>query len=125
MPWWVIAYLALVALLSAGGLVDDVRDRRPWWYLATGLVSALVSVLLVLAYWLRELEDLPGVAVALLLVYAVAWDGWSARNDVVQARSDPEISGPTVRRGVWIAAFVMVPAYVFGLLAALGLRATS
>jgi UDP-N-acetylmuramyl pentapeptide phosphotransferase/UDP-N-acetylglucosamine-1-phosphate transferase len=121
-PWWVVGYLCVLVGLSAGGIVDDARDRRPRWWLAMACLSACASVVLVLRYW--EAIAVPDSPLSLLglLAFAVAFDGASASSDL---RAGDDGSGSAAgeaaytRAGVALAMLILLPAYVWGLLAVL------
>lgn len=124
MPWWVVLYLVVLALLSLAGLVDDARDRRPAWWLGLALSSAVASVALVLAYW-EVLPTSPPALLFALLVVAVGFDAWSAVRDLRAdaAAPDPELnpaaSVGTRLLGVGLGLLLLLPAWGWGLLAAL------
>ncbi len=120
MPWWAAAYTIVLAGLSASGLIDDLRDGRSRWYLLTGTLSAVFSLLMVVALWTAPLAQGLGLWVAAMLVYAIGWDTWSTAIDLRSIDRDPELSeeerGLYGRFGVVFSAAVLAPAYGCGLL---------
>ncbi len=120
MPWWAAAYTIVLAGLSASGLIDDLRDGRSRWYLLTGTLSAVFSLLMVVALWTAPLAQGLGLWVAAMLVYAIGWDTWSTAIDLRSIGRDPELSdeerGLYGRFGVMFSAAVLAPAYACGLL---------
>ena len=120
MPWWAAAYTIALLSLSASGLIDDLRDGRSRWYLFTGFLSAVASLLMVVAYWVDTLGQALGLGVAALLVYAIAWDTWSTALDLRSIDGDPELTdeerGLYGRFGVIFSAAILAPAYGCGLL---------
>ena len=120
MPWWAAAYTIVLAGLSASGLLDDLRDGRSRWYLLTGTLSAVFSLLMVVAYWTAPLSQGLGLWLAAMLVYAIGWDTWSTALDLRSIDRDPELSdaerGLYGRFGVVFSAAVLAPAYGCGLL---------
>ena len=120
MPWWAAAYTIVLAGLSASGLIDDLRDGRSRWYLMTGTLSAVFSLLMVVALWTAPLAQGLGLWVAAMLVYAISWDTWSTAMDLRSIDRDPELSeeerGLYGRFGVVFSAAVLAPAYGCGLL---------
>lgn len=120
MPWWAAAYTIVLAGLSASGLIDDLRDGRSRWYLLTGTLSAVFSLLMVVALWTAPLAQGLGLWVAVMLVYAICWDTWSTAIDLRSIDRDPELSeeerGLYGRFGVVFSAAVLAPAYGCGLL---------
>jgi O-antigen/teichoic acid export membrane protein len=109
-----------LAGLSASGLIDDLRDGRSRWYLLTGTLSAVFSLLMVVALWTAPLAQGLGLWVAVMLVYAIGWDTWSTAIDLRSIDRDPELSeeerGLYGRFGVVFSAAVLAPAYGCGLL---------
>lgn len=120
MPWWAAAYAIALVGLATSGLLDDLRDGRSRWYLLTGLLSAACSLVMVIAYWTEPLAEVLGLGVAVLLVYAIAWDTWSTALDLRSIDGDPDLSeeerGLYGRFGVTFSAIVLAPAYGCGLL---------
>jgi len=120
MPWWVLLYLFVLLALCVGGLVDDVRDRRPAWWLLLAVLSGVASLVLVLAYWGALPAPPSPLLIAGFLAVALVYDTWSAWRDL-RAAHDPSVASPTnpvfTRVGVALAELVMLPAYVWGVLA--------
>ena len=99
MPWWILVYLGVFVLLSAGGLWADVRDRRPVWFLACAFVSNLTVIYLFLAFWQPSLCSSLGLVAPVAFLAAMGWELFQAREDLRDIREDPELS-ETQRRVV-------------------------
>jgi hypothetical protein len=98
MSWWIIGYLGLFGVLSAGGLWDDYRDRRPAWFLACAVLSNLTVIYLFVAFWQPSLRLSLGLVAPVAFVASMCWELFQAVEDIRALRADPELS--ETERGV-------------------------
>jgi hypothetical protein len=93
MSLWTVIYLALFGAVAAAGLWDDVRDRRPTWFLGCVVISK-----------------------PLAFVASMCWELFQAVVDIRVLRSDAEPSEGDQRLIASIAAIalaaVCLPAFV-------------
>jgi hypothetical protein len=92
MSMWTIIYLALFGVLAAAGLWEDVRDRRPTWFLGCAVISNLIVIYLFVAYWEPSLRAPWGLAAPLAFVASMCWELFQAVEDIRALRSDAELS---------------------------------
>ena len=116
MSLWTVIYLALFGAVAAAGLWDDVRDRRPTWFLGCVVISNLTVSYLFVAYWHPSLRSPWGVVAPLAFVASMCWELFQAVVDVRVLRSDAEPSEGDQRLIASIAAIalaaVCLPAFV-------------
>lgn len=74
MPWWTIAYLAILSLVIVISLIKDYRDQRPLAYIFGELLSGAIGFMLVVAFWKESFASVLGWLVIPMLIYAIAWD---------------------------------------------------
>lgn len=120
MPWYAIAYLVFFVALSIYSAYDDARDRVAYWYILVDGAVGLLWIYFFLAYFFPQLA-LPGAALALLLVIAIAWSVYDVRRVLQGAwrdrplSEDPELS-PSLN--LWIDRGVEAFGVAFGVLLA-------
>jgi hypothetical protein len=107
MPWWIIIYLGLFGVISAGGLWSDYRDRRPAWFLACAAASNLTVIYLFVAFWQPSLRSPLGLVAPVAFIASVCWELFQAVEDIRGIRSDPELS-ETEQRVIAIATVVLM-----------------
>jgi len=116
MSLWTIIYLAFFGVLAAAGLWDDVRDRRPTWFLGCAVLSNLTVLYLFVAYWQPSLRVPLGVVAPLAFVASMCWELFQAIEDIRALRSDPELSEGQQRVIASVAAIALpamcLPAFV-------------
>lgn len=109
MPWWTWCWLGLMALVTAAGVVCDLRDREPAGRTALGALTGLGCALLVLSH--HGLLALPRpLWVAAAVLVGLLYEAW---ND---ARPRGRSEAPGLERGVAIALNLglFLPAVVLG-----------
>lgn len=125
MPWYIVAYVAVLAVIAAYSFFDDVKSV-PAWYVVTDAVVSLFWILAVFAYYEPRLAP-PASAGLALLIAALLWTAWDVRRELQGAAErraesyDPELSPGTnlwVDRGVEAAGvvvggMVLAPAVIF------------
>lgn len=119
LPGWVVLYVVVLAVVSGAGVSDDLRDRRPLWYVAAGTLSGFASVLLVVAYWLPGPAASLGSLLAALLIFAIAFDLGSALVDLRSMKESGEFSGRVPQIATALVLLLFAPAYALGLLVVL------
>ncbi|HEU4340453.1 MAG TPA: hypothetical protein VFU31_02665 [Candidatus Binatia bacterium] len=92
MSWWIISYFVLFAVLAAGGLWDDWRDRRPAWFLGCALLSNVIIAYLFVAFWQPSLRAPLGVVAQLAFAASICWELFQLVQDIHGLHSDPELS---------------------------------
>lgn len=116
MPWWIIIYLVLFSVLSAGGLWDDYRDRRPAWFLACAVASNLTVVYLFVAFWQPSPRSPLGLVAPVAFIASMGWEVYQAVEDIRGLRADPELSDTQQRMVATITAVALpvicLPAFV-------------
>lgn len=116
MSWWIVIYLGLFGVLSAGGMWDDYRDRRPAWFLACALISNLTVIYLFVAFWQPSLRSPLGLVAPMAFIASMCWELFQAVEDIRSLRADPELSETQQRVVATISAVallvVCLPAFV-------------
>jgi hypothetical protein len=116
MSLWTITYLALFGMLAAAGLWEDVRDRRPAWFLGCAIISNLTVIYLFVAYWHSSLRPPWGLVAPLAFVASMCWELFQAVEDIRALRSDPELSDREQRVIAGVTAIALpvicLPAFV-------------
>jgi hypothetical protein len=108
MSWWIISYLGLFGLLSAGGVWDDYRDRRPASFLACAGLFNLTVIYLFVAFWQPSLRLALGLVAPAAFIASMCWELFQAVEDIRGLRADPELS-ETQRRVVATITAVALP----------------
>ena len=116
MSWWIIIYLGLFGVLSAGGLWDDYRTQRPAWFLALAVVSNLTVIYLFVAFWQPSLRSLLGLVAPVAFIASMCWELFQVVEDIRGISADPELSKIQQLVFATIAAVALpvicVPAFV-------------
>ena len=116
MSWWIIIYLGLFGVLSAGGLWDDYCDRRPAWFLACAVASNLTVIYLFVAFWQPSLRSHLGLVAPVAFIASMCWEFYQAVEDIRGLCADPELSETQQRVVATITAValpvVCLPAFV-------------
>jgi len=116
MPLWSIIYLGVFGVLAAAGLWDDIRDRRPPWFLGCVVVSNLTVLYLFAAYWQPSLRTPLGVLAPVAFGASMCWELLQAVQDIRAIGADPELSQTgqrVIARITAIAlAVICLPAFI-------------
>ena len=116
MSWWIVIYFGLFGVLSAGGLWDDYRDRRPAWFLACAFASNLTVAYLFVAFWQPALRSPLGVVAPVAFIASMCWELFQAVEDIRGLRANPELSETQRRMVATITAIALpvicLPAFV-------------
>ncbi len=115
MPWWAIAYVIVLAGVGVMGVMDDLKEGEPAWYIALGVAAALFCMIFVVAWWDARLAATLGKHVVPMLILSTTFTIKSLKDDLRKMRSDPNYVSP---KDSWIpvAAVIVVvlvelPAY--------------
>lgn len=117
MPWWVIAYAILFALVGVAGAFDELRCGDGRLGFLAQLVSTGVSLMLLYAYFESGLSTRLGALVIPAFVGALTYEIYAAVKDLRNVTPDKDLSSPTnqVIRAAAIL-FVLPPHIVGGIL---------
>ena len=127
MPWYVVAYVVVLAGIAVYSCYDDVK-ALPAWYVAVDAVVSLFWILAVLAYYDARLAP-PAVIGGALFVAAVLWAAYDVRREfhaIVTQRPQSHDSEMSPALNLWIdrgveaagvvvASVLLAPAVVFAL----------
>ncbi len=105
MPWWAIAYVIVLAGVGVIGVLDDLNEGEPAWYVALGVASALFSLIFVVAWWHAHLAASLGKHVLPMLLASVAFNIMSFKEDLRKMKTDPEYASP---RNSWIPVSTII-----------------
>jgi len=116
MKIWIQLYLAVFIVFSIAGILDDFRERRPFWFLALAGLSNIIIVLLFIAYWNRSWLDGVGILAQVLFIAAMVWEGYQAVLDFcatgAPTNSEEEEGRPALILGVLLFSVLCLPAFV-------------
>lgn len=127
MPWYVVAYVVVLAALIIYSFFDEVRSL-PTWYVAIDLAVSAFWILAVFAYYDAKLAPPASVGVA-LFVAALVWTAWDVQQELKDiAKQRPESYDPDLSPGMnlWtdrslevagiiVASMMLAPAVVLAL----------
>jgi hypothetical protein len=116
MSWWIITYLGLFGILSAGGLWDDYNERRPAWFLACAVASNLTVIYLFLAFWQPSLRSSLGLAAPAAFIASMCWELFQVIEDFRGLRADPKLTETQQRVVATVTAvalsLICLPAFI-------------
>jgi hypothetical protein len=116
MSWWSLIYLGLFGVLAAAGLWDDIRNRRPAWFLGCVVFSNLTVVYLFAAYWRPSLLAPWSVMAPVAFVVSMCWELLQGIQDIRALDADPELSETEQRLITGITAIALpitcLPAFI-------------
>lgn len=115
MPIWVTLYLALMMMSIPMGVSLLRQMERDWLHPLGGLLSALLSMAFVVAYWLPEVMPFTTNSTVLLFLFVVFWDAYSLLRMRRYLRHLAQETGMAMPgAGVWaLGVVLMLPAYWF------------
>lgn len=114
MPWYAYAYLALLALVGAGGFVSEVRTGRPAWLALVRLAATVVLGIGVVLY-VRGGEG-AGTGFAFALFLATLVHAQKAVSDHHVLQRAPAMPAP-MRLAIAARSLSLLPAIALGALA--------
>ena len=116
MPWWVWLYVAVVALLTVAGILEELKSGSKLHPLGTAL--SLASMIgCIAAAFIAEIASLLGLGVILLLAFVLLYDFWLSKKNL---DLNPEAfwsNQPSVhsRMDILSATLIVAPGYLAGL----------
>lgn len=117
MPWWVITYLAALALMITIAMIKDYKDQRSLLYMLGEFSSGTIGFLFVYAYFNPAIATTIGWLTLPLLAYAITWDQFALRQMKKSAYADlSEKENQEMDRYSKLFAFLFIsPCYVAGI----------
>lgn len=119
MPVWALAYLALHALFSLAGLVDDRAQSRSLIHLGWGALALACEALLMVAFFHHEIAESVGLTAIPLFGVSVSFALRSAALDLGQHRELAEDEQATLPAAIVANALLYAPALILGWLVVL------
>ncbi len=73
MPWWLFLYLAVIAIVVALAVRDDLQEQTEIPYIVAEVVANGLLALVALGYWLPTITSFLGASAPIFYSVAVAW----------------------------------------------------
>ena len=124
MPWPVWIYVVLVVLAGAWALYDEAQSRRPRYWLAIDLLTTLLWLFFIAAYYRAGLTSSLGRLPVLLFGATLLLTGLSVHREIdeLDRNPDPDLSARmnyfAHMTGILLAVAFLTPAVIFGALVA-------
>ena len=93
MPWWVIVYFLLFALVTAAWVRSELSDTAERPFLAIELLSEACLVLVAMGFWLPTVRSAVSSFALPLFVAGCAWLLVAGAREWRKYEPDPEMSG--------------------------------
>ena len=125
MPIWVMLYVAVMVLSIPMGVSMLRQLERDWLHPVGGLLSTLLSIGFVFAYWMPQAVLIQVPSAWLLFGFILFWDGYMLLRlktrlpEWFQANNPDEESPVSMSAAMWLGAVLMLPAYCFAALVCL------
>lgn len=123
MPIWITLYITLMMISLPVGVMMLRRIERDWLHPVGGLLSTLLSVAFVIAYWMPEAIPFKSPSAFVLYGFVLFWDFYSLKRLKTKLPDYFEMTGESEQQpspGAWLfGILMMVPAYCFGALVCL------
>lgn len=123
MPVWVTLYIALLVISVPVGVFLLWRIEGDWLHPVGGLLSTLLSIAFVLAWWMPDLVRFTTPSTVLLYVFVLFWDLYTLmrmRTRLPEYLNRGEGADFQPDASTWLMGILlMVPAYYFGALVCL------
>ena len=123
MPFWVTLYVAFMVVSLPVGVYMLRRLERDWLHPFGGLVSTLLSIAFIFAYWMPEVVPFETNSTILMYIFVLFWDFYTLMRvrtklpDYLGMSKDSQIRPDSTS---WLFAILMMaPAYYFGALVCL------
>ncbi len=123
MPLWVTLYVAFMAVSLPVGVYMLRRLERDWLHPVGGLISTLLSIAFVFAYWMPDVVPFETNSTILMFIFVLFWDFYTLMRvrlklpDYLGMSEDSQIRPDS---GTWLLGILlMAPAYYFGALVCL------
>lgn len=125
MPVWVTLYVAMLIVSLPMGVTLLRRLEKDWLHPFGALLSTLLSIIFVVAYWQPDVIRLETNSTFLMFGFVLFWDLYSVmrvRKKMAEFLAmngmDPNDAPPG--NSVWLIGFLlMLPAYIFASLVCL------
>ena len=121
MPWWGIAYLGVITVISVLSAVADRHGRqRPGWHITLDVLAAGLLIVFIAGRWHPQPVASLGRSLAFIFILMLVWDVYSVSRDLADIAPDPELSPRTnvwiERTSILIGALLMAPGYALALM---------
>lgn len=123
MPFWVTLYVAFMVISLPVGVFMLRRLENDWLHPIGGLISTLLSIAFILAYWLPEVVPFTANSTILMFLFVLFWDFYTLLRvrtklpDYLGMSGDSQLQPDSA---TWLfGLLLMAPAYYFGALVCL------
>lgn len=123
MPLWVTLYVAFMVISLPVGVFMLRRLENDWLHPIGGLISTLLSIAFILAYWLPEVVPFTANSTILMFLFVLFWDFYTLLRvrtklpDYLGMSGDSQLQPDSA---TWLfGLLLMAPAYYFGALVCL------
>lgn len=123
MPFWVTLYIAFMVISLPVGVYMLRRLENDWLHPVGGLVSTLLSIAFIFAYWMPEAVPFTANSIILMFIFVLFWDFYTLLRVRTKLPEYLEMSGDSQLQpdsATWLfGILLMAPAYYFGALVCL------
>ena len=123
MPFWVTLYIAFMVISLPVGVYMLRQLENDWLHPVGGLISTLLSIAFVLAYWMPDTVPFNTPSTILMYMFVLFWDLYTlmrVRTKLPEYLNMSEDSELRPDSGTWLLGILlMAPAYYFGALVCL------
>ena len=123
MPLWVSLYIAFMVISLPVGVYMLRRLENDWLHPVGGLISTLLSIAFVLAYWMPDTVPFNTPSTILMYIFVLFWDLYTlmrVRTKLPEYLNMSEDSELRPDSSTWLLGILlMAPAYYFGALVCL------
>lgn len=123
MPFWVTLYIAFMVISLPVGVYMLRRLENDWLHPVGGLVSTLLSIAFIFAYWMPEAVPFTANSTILMFIFVLFWDFYTLLRVRTKLPEYLEMSGDSQLQpdsATWLfGILLMAPAYYFGALVCL------
>lgn len=123
MPFWVTLYVAFMVISLPVGVYMLRRLENDWLHPFGGLISTLLSIAFIFAYWMPDVVPFTTNSTILMFLFVLFWDFYSLLRvraklpDYLGMSGDSELQPDS---STWLLGILlMAPAYYFGALVCL------
>ena len=123
MPFWVTLYVAFMVISRPGGVYMLRRLENDWLHPVGGLISTLLSIAFVFAYWMPGTVPFTTNSTILMFIFVLFWDFYTLLRvrtklpDYLEMSEDAQLQPDSA---TWLfGILLMAPAYYFGALVCL------
>lgn len=123
MPFWVTLYIAFMVISLPVGVYMLRQLENDWLHPVGGLISTLLSIAFVLAYWMPDTVPFNTPSTILMYIFVLFWDLYTlmrVRTKLPEYLNMSEDSELRPDSSTWLLGILlMAPAYYFGALVCL------